>query len=466
MKNAEKSLLLRRNMEKRANFGSKMGALLASAGSAVGLANVWRFPMEVGEHGGAAFILVYVLCVLLIGMPVMISEFIIGRHTHSNGVDAYRRLAPRSGWVAQGYLGVFVSWFILCYYSVVAGWTFRYLLTSLSGRLTRIGDSAAYFETFTSGVGGPLLFTFLALLITHAIVTRGVQKGIERFSKVMMPLLLLLVLFLGIYSLFMSGAHEALVFLFHPDFSKVTADTVLSAMGQAFFSLSLGMGCLTTYASYFSSSTNLSRTAVSVAGIDTLVAVLSGLIIFPAVFTIGGSVSGSGPGLAFITLPNVFRIAFVDAPWLGILFAALFYLLLVLSALTSTISIHETATAFFHDHGLSRRASARIVTAVCMVFGTLCALSFGVLKNVKPFFGMTFFDFFDFFSAKFILPVSGLLISLFVGWRLDKKLVRDEFSNHGALATPLFGLLRFLLRWFVPIAILLVFLNELGLLSR
>lgn len=450
-------------MEKRTNFRSKLGAILAASGSAVGLGNVWRFSTEVGANGGAAFILIYVLCVLLLGLPVMVGEFIIGRHSHANTVDAYRKLAPRTGWIVQGFLGVFTGWFILSYYSVVAGWTLGYLGSSVAGRVTHIEDSAAFFSTFTSSPWWAIGCMVTVLLITHLIIVRGVQNGIERFSKLMMPMLLIIIIGLGIASLTMPGAKTGLQFLFKPDFSKITSSTVLSAMGQAFFSLSLGMGALCTYASYFSDDTRLTRAAGSVVTIDTLVAILSGFIIFPAVFSISTVAPDAGPGLVFITLPEVFKAAFADVPWLGYLFAVLFYLLLLLAALTSTISLHETATAFLHEQGIPRHRAAWIVTGVSILFGTLCALSFGLLKDLKPFFGMTFFDFFDYFSAKVLLPLGGLLISLFVGWKLDRQLVKDEITNHGRYKTPLCGLLLFLLKWFAPIAISLIFLNELGI---
>lgn len=448
-------------MERRSNFGSKLGIILASAGSAVGLGNVWRFPTEVGANGGAAFILIYIGCVVVLGVPVMLSEFVIGRHTHANTVDAYRQLAPRSGWVFQGYLGVFTAWFILCYYSVVAGWTLKYLVTAVCGQVTRISDSGVWFAQFTQSAWEPLLFTAFVLLLTHVIIVRGVQNGIERCSKVMMPMLLIIIAMLAVYSLFMPGAREGLSFLLRPDFSKINSHTILSAMGQAFFSLSLAMGCLCTYASYFRDDVSLPKTAASVVTIDTLVAILSGFIIFPAVFSIG-TAPDAGPGLVFITLPSVFQMAFEGMPVLGYLFAVLFYLLLILAALTSTMSLHESVTAFLHERGMSRRAAARVVTGVCLALGTCCSLSFGVLKDVHLLPGMGFFDFFDYVSAKIFLPVGGIIISLFCGWKLDRKMVKAEITNNGSLKAPLFKVYIFLLKWIAPIAIGLIFLNELG----
>ncbi len=450
-------------MEKRANFTSKLGIVLASAGSAVGLGNVWRFPTEVGANGGAAFILMYIACVVLLGLPLMVSEFVIGRHTHKNTADAYRQLAPKSGWVFQGYLGVFTSWFILCYYSVVSGWTLKYLLASLSGEVTSTPDSAACFVSFTSSPWAPLVFMVLVLLMCHWVIRRGVQEGIERYSKLMMPLLLLIIAVLVVCSFSMPGSREGLRFLLRPDFSKLTSSVVLSAMGQAFFSLSIAMGCLCTYASYFTDDARLMKTAGSVALIDTTVAVMSGFIIFPAVFSVADVAPDAGPGLVFITLPNVFQIAFGGVPWLGWLFAVMFYLLLLLAALTSMMSIHEPVTAFLLERfRLQRRTAASIVTLSCMAVGVLCSLSFGPLKDVTLL-GMTFFDLFDFVSAKLFLPLGGIIIALFVGWKLPRALVQDEVTNRGTLHSPLFPVYLFLVRWVAPAAIGLIFLNELGL---
>ena len=450
-------------MEKRANFGSKLGIILASAGSAVGLGNVWRFPTEVGTNGGAAFILIYVGCVVLLGIPLMVSEFVIGRHTHKNTADAYRQLAPGTPWVFQGYLGVFTSWFILCYYSVVAGWTLKYLVSAVTGQVAAISDSTAYFADFTSNAWMPVLYMVAVIMMCHWVIVRGVQEGIEKSSKLMMPLLLMIIAVLVICSFSMPGTQEGVTFLLQPDFSKITSDVVLSAMGQAFFSLSIAMGCLCTYASYFTDDAKLMKTAGSVALIDTTVAVMSGFIIFPAVFSVAEVAPDAGPGLVFITLPNVFQIAFSNVPWLGWAFAVMFYLLLLLAALTSMMSIHEPVTAFLLERfSMSRRNATRIVTLSCILVGVLCSLSFGPLADVHVLFGMTFFDFFDFVSAKVFLPIGGIIISLFTGWKLERKLVLDEVTNHGTLRSRLFPIYIFIIKWIAPLAIGMIFLNELG----
>jgi NSS family neurotransmitter:Na+ symporter len=304
------------------------------------------------------------------------------------------------------------------------------------------------------------------MMMCHWVIARGVQAGIEKYSKLMMPLLLLIIAVLVVCSFSMPGSEEGLRFLFKPDFSRIGSDVVLSAMGQAFFSLSIAMGCLCTYASYFSDDAKLVKTAGSVALIDTTVAIMSGFIIFPAVFSVAEVTPDAGPGLVFITLPNVFQIAFGSVPFIGWLFAIMFYLLLLLAALTSMMSIHEPTTAFLLEHFQLRRQTATwIVTLSCIAVGVLCSLSFGPLADVKFLFGMTFFDFFDFVSAKIFLPVGGIIISLFVGWKLDRQLVYDEVTNGGHVRFPLFPVYRFILRWLAPIAITLIFLNELGVIK-
>lgn len=447
--------------QERVSFGSKIGVVLASAGSAVGLGNVWRFPCEVGENGGAAFILVYVLCILFLGIPVMVSEFLIGRRSHANTAEAYRVLAPGTHWRWIGLMGVCASFLILGYYGVVAGWTLEYAVASAVGVLGEEQDFTVFFNAFVSHSWRPVLYMSLFLILTHVIIVRGVKDGIEKFSKVMMPLLLLIICVLVVCSFSMPGSAEGLRFLLNPDFSKIDSKVILGAMGQAFFSLSLGMGCLCTYASYFTKDVNLMKTAGSVALIDTMVAVMSGFIIFPAVFSVPGLSADAGPGLVFVTLPNVFQMAFHSLPWVGYIFSLMFYILLVLAALTSTISLHEVSTAFLHERfRITRKSAANCVTAGCLVLGTFCALSFGVLKEATLW-GMTIFDLFDFVTAKFILPLAGMLISIFAGWYLDKRLVRDEVTNQGKLRIPFFGLYVFLLKFVAPVGIGFIFVHEL-----
>ena len=328
--------------EKRANFGSKLGAILAAAGSAVGLGNIWRFPYETGSHGGAAFILIYLACVFVMGLPIMIAEFTVGRHAKASTGKAFGILAPGTMWKWVGYLGVLSGLLILGYYSVVAGWTLEYIVDSLNGSLSGQTPEGfvASFQEFSQNPFRPVLWLLVFLFMTHYIVVKGVKDGIEKFSKIMMPILFVLILVLAVCSLSLPNANRGLEFLLKPDFSKVNADVFLSAMGQAFFSLSLGMGCLSTYASYFTSDTRMGKTALSVGVIDTMIAILAGLIIFPAAFSVGIQ-PDAGPSLIFITLPNVFQQAFGAIPFLSTVFSFMFYVLLALAALTSILLLQR-----------------------------------------------------------------------------------------------------------------------------
>lgn len=447
-------------METRHNFGSKIGAVLASAGSAVGLGNVWRFPTEVGNNGGAAFIVVYLLCIAFIGIPVMLSEFLIGRHTRSNTITAFQKLAPGKWWRIEGIAGVFVAFIILSYYIVISGWTLFYFVESITGQLQAGQDYEHVFDSFVSNPWQPVLAGIVFMGMSHFIIARGVQSGIERSSKLMMPLLLIIIGILVVCSFSMPGSSKGLSFLLKPDFSKLSADVILNAVGQAFFSLSIGMGCLCTYASYFRKDTNLPKTAAGVSIIDTFVAILSGFIIFPAVFSVEGVQVDEGPGLVFITLPNVFNLAFSHMPWLGFIFSAFFYLLLLLAALTSAISLHECVTAYIHESlSVSRRKAATAVSVACVALGVVCSLSFGVLKDVKLF-GLTIFGLFDYTASNIILPLGGIIICLFTGWYLDKKLVESELTNGGTLRFKLFRLYYFIVRYIAPFAIAAVFLQK------
>ena len=450
----------------RENFGSKLGVVLAAAGSAVGLGNIWRFPVETGQNGGAAFIIVYILCILLLGLPIMMSEFLIGRSTHSNTAGAFRKLAPGTQWKWVGRLGVLSGFVILSYYSVVAGWTAEYTVLALGnyfdGKTT--ADFPQIFSEFASNPWLSLVWMLAFMVITHIVVVRGVKSGIEKFSKIMMPSLFIIIIVLVFCSIMQPGASKGIEFLLKPDFSKVDGSVVLSAMGQAFFSLSLGLGCLCTYASYFGKDTNLGKTALNVSLIDTLVAIMAGFIIFPAVYSAGYPLDSGdiGPSLIFITLPNVFQQAFGSIPALAYLFAVMFYFLLVVAALTSTISMHEVVTAYVSEEfSLKRRKAAWIVTLACSFVGVFCALSFGPLAGVKIF-GLSIFDFFDYVSSNIFLPVGGMLISVFTGWYLDKKFVKAEVTNEGIVRAPYFKAFVFVLRFVAPVAIGLILLNQLG----
>ncbi|MDD4590299.1 MAG: sodium-dependent transporter [Parabacteroides sp.] len=446
----------------RATFGSKFGAILATAGSAVGLGNIWRFPYMLGANGGAAFLLIYLICVVLLGLPVMISEFYIGKHTHRNAVGAFKEMAPGTKWSLIGYNGVIAAFLILGFYAVVSGWTIEYIIQAFSGTLHG-KDAASFqadFEMFSSSTVRPIIWTIAFILLTHVIIISGVKDGIERASKVMMPALFLILIVLCIRSVTLPGAEKGLEFFFNPDFSKITSSVVLSAMGQTFFSLSIGMGCLITYASYFNKTTNIQNTALQVTALDTLVSVLAGVMIFPAVFCFGITPT-AGPELVFITLPNVFE----QLP-LGWLWSVVFFILLALAALTSTISLHEVATAYTHEEfKISRTKAAWLVSAGVMVLGIVSSLSFGVLKDFTIG-GLTFFSLLDYVTAKIMLPLGGMFICIYVGYRVDRKILKAELTNEGTLPFYFFNTYAFFMKYIAPIAIAMIFLNELGLINK
>ena len=451
-------------MKERGNFGSKLGIVQATAGSAVGLGNVWRFPYMAGENGGAAFILIYIACILVLGVPGMVSEFIVGRHGQANAAKAYDLLSNGKPWKLVGYLGILTGTIILGFYAVVAGWCLQYLFASVAGQLS--GDAAYvkdYFVTFSSDPVKPVLWGVGFILLTHIVIVRGVRRGIERASKWLMPILLLLLVVIVVASCMLPGAMEGVRFLFQPDFSKLSNKVLLEALGQAFFSLSLGTACLCTYASYFSQQTNLLRSAGQIALLDTIIAILAGLMIFPAAASVGVS-PDSGPSLIFITLPNVFQQAFAAVPVVGYVISLMFYALLVFAALTSTISMHEIGTAFFtEEFSLPRPKSAWIVTVVTSVICFLCALSVGANPEIKLL-GHSLMDFCDQLTANIMLPLGGMLTCLFVGWFVPKQMVRSEFTNDGTLAATFFGIYLFAVRYVCPIGIMLVFLHQLGIL--
>lgn len=451
------------SQQERAKFGSKMGVILATAGSAIGLGNVWRFPYMAGENGGAAFIVFYILCVVILGLPCMVSEFIIGRHAQANTARAYNKISSSKIWTAVGCLSVLTGFLITGYYAVVSGWCLQYIYASLMGHLD--GDPEyfkQYFASFSTNPVKPIVWTVVILGITHLVIQHGVRDGIERASKMLMPTLFILLLVLVVSSCLLPNAIAGIEFLFKPDFSKVTPDVLLSALGQAFYSMSIGMGCLCTYASYFSRHTNLLKSAVQIGVIDTFVAILAGLMIFPAAFSVGVS-PDSGPSLIFITLPNVFQQAFAGMPVVGYVISLAFYALLSLAAITSLISLHEVSTAFFHEElRIGRKKAALIVTLSCSVLGAFCSLSLGGYE-VMSFLGKTLFDIFDFVTGQVFLPICGFLTCLMVGWYLPHKLVRDEFTNWGTLRGSLFHVYIFAIKYLCPACILIIFLHQFGL---
>lgn len=449
-------------MEKRGNFGTELGMILATAGGAVGLGNVWRFPYMTGENGGAAFILVYICCVLMLGIPCMLSEFIIGRHGASNTYRAYSLLSGGNAWKYVGLLGVATGFLIMGYYAVVSGWCLQYVYASFFGELTGNADFVNhYFAEFSSDPWRPVIWTLAILVITCLVIVNGVRSGIERTSKMLMPTLFILLLVIVVASCLLPGGERGMEFLFKPDFTKLDSDAFLGALGQSFYSLSIAMGCICTYASYFKRQTNLLKSALQVSLLDTLIAVLAGLMIFPAAFSVGVN-PGSGPSLVFVTLPNVFNQAFAAVPLVGMLVSVFFYALLSLAAITSLMSLHEVSTAFLIEElHITRRTAATFVTAGSLFIGIFCSLSFCDIPWLS-FGGRTLFDWFDFVTGQIFLPVGGFLTCLFIGWAVPRKLVRDEFTNWGTVSCRVFGVYLFFVRYVCPTAILAVFLHQLG----
>lgn len=446
----------------RTNFGSRLGVVLATAGSAVGLGNVWRFPYMVGNDGGAAFIVVYLCCVLFLGIPGMVAEFVVGRASHTNAARAYRSLSDHPLWGITGYVGVITSMIILGFYAVVAGWCLQYLYASLTEQLQGSKEYVVeYFTTFSTSLFRPAVAAVLFILITHHIVAIGVRGGIERASKLLMPMLFIILIILVVASCLLPGAWGGITFMLKPDFSRITRGVLLDALGQAFFSLSLGTACLTTYASYFKSNTQLSKSAVNIALIDILVALLAGMVIFPAAFSVGVR-PDAGPSLIFITLPNVFQQAFVHLPITGYCISVLFYALMALAALTSTISMHEIGTAFFHEElHISRKAAAWVVTSVCSIIAILSALSMAHTECLQLQ-GRPLMECFDYVTAQVLMPLGSLATCLFVGWVLPKRIVAHQLTNGGTLKAGFAFVFLFVVKYVCPIAIAAIFLHQFG----
>ena len=442
-----------KNDARRATFATRLGAVAAAVGSAVGFGNIWRFPYITGQNGGAAFLLIYVFSVLLLGVPLLIAEFCIGRSAHRNVVGAYRQVAPRTSWHLVGVLGLLVAVLILGFYVVLSGWTLRYTWCALLGQLS--GDD---FGQFVSSPVEPLLWTLLAILINVGILLGGVQKGIERASNIMMPLLAVLLIILVINSCFLPEFRQGMEFLFVPDWSKVSGQTWIDAIGQAFFSLSVAMGIMVAYGSYLGDNTKIGKTAIQVSVMDTLIALLAGIVIFPACFSFGEA-PGQGSGLVFVTLPQVFN----SMPF-GWVMGLLFFLLITLAGLTSCMSIFEVPVSFLQEECHVSRRRAVIYSAVfALVLGIACSFSLGIWSGYTIC-GDTLFDFLDHLTSRYMMPVCALLTSLFVGWWLDKEIVRNAISNwrhdSGWYLRPLLWLLRV----FVPACIFVIFLSGIGLL--
>lgn len=437
----------------RETWGGKMGFWLAAAGSAIGLGNIWRFPYLTGANGGAAFVFIYLLIVLTIGFSVMLAEFTIGRHTNLNAVGAFQKLKG-GPWQIAGWLGVIAGFVILSYYSVIGGWTIKYILSSFTGMISTSTDSTSYFLSFIANGPQTVLYLAIFMAIVIFVVYRGVGKGIEDTCKILMPALFILLAILIIRAVTLPGALAGINFYLNPDFSKVTGKTILAALGQAFFSLSLGMGCMITYGSYIKSKKDsLPKSAAIITLLDTSAAFLAGFIIFPTVFAFGAEPS-AGPGLTFITLPKVFAMMPGGQIW-----SALFFLLLAVAALTSAISLLEVVVAYMIDNvKWSRQKAALSIGGLIFLLGIPSALSQGAVDlNIL---GMTFLDLLDFISNNILLTVGGLLISLFVGWVIP-DIAKKETTSHGPFAFQTIWI--WICRIVAPVAIFIIILGGFGL---
>ena len=453
LKTSEKSL-----------FKSKIGLIAATVGSAVGLGTVWRFPAETQANGGGAFLIVYIACVFLLGVPVMLSEFSLGRASRSDAVGTFSKLSPGTQWWVVGALAVLASYLINCFYMVVGGWTLEYLIHSIDGDIfagLNQGGADAFFQnkmhSYVESDMGPLVNTLIVILLNGVILILGVQKGIERMSNVMMPLLfVLLAVFCG-FSLSLDKASEGLEYFLSPDFSKITPSVCINALGQALFSLSLGMGILITYASYFPSNTKLIRTSSIVSSMTLMVALLMGFIIFPAVFSFELQDHGvSGTTLVFITMPEIFASMPFPQIW-----AIAFFTLLLIAAITSTVSIAEVTVAFLQKRfSLSRKASVIWVIAPLLVFGGICSLSFGSLSDATVF-DLNIFNFLDQLTNNYMLPVVALGCVIYAGWFAPKALLQEQLSNGVKLKKRLIQSICFIIKWVAPVAILLILITNL-----
>ena len=457
-------------MSVKSQFGSKIGLIAATVGSAIGLGNVWRFPAETQANGGAAFLLLYIICVFILGVPVMLAEFSLGRSGRSDAVGVFRRLSPGKAWWLVGAFAILASYLILSYYMVVAGWTAEYLWQSITGNLydtgaiiEKSGDIAAADAIFAKRMDqyicsdiSPLVFTYIVIAINIFVLLGGVQKGIERLSNVMMPLLFVLLLALCAVTLSLPGAADGLKFFLAPDFSKIDASTVINALGQTFFSLSLGMGILITYASYYPADTRLTRTSVIVSLMSLLVAVMMGFIIFPAVITFGLDRQPlEGATLVFVTLPEVFARMPASDVW-----SVIFFLLLFVAALTSTVSIAEVSIAFMQDRfHMSRVRACLVVMMPLFVLSAVCSLSFGSLSDIKIM-GMTIFDSLDVFTTNVLLPLVSMGVCVYVGWFAPGTLLRSELTNNGSLRSRVTTAVLFIIRYAAPLLIAAIMVSK------
>lgn len=456
-------------MSQKNTFASKVGLIAATVGSAVGLGNVWRFPAETQANGGAAFLLIYIGCVFLLGIPVMTAEFSLGRGGASDATGVFRNVTPgKKGWWTVGALAILASYLILSFYMVVSGWTLEYLVQSITGNLypaaaeavsTPAGEELAFqnkMAEYISGTYQPLIMTYIMLAANLFVLLKGVQKGIEKMSNIMMPILFVLLVVFCAVSLSLPKAAEGVEFFLKPDFSVINAGTVVNALGQAFFSLSLAMGILVTYASYYPKDTKLTRTAVTVSLLDLGVAILMGLIIFPAVMTFGLTDHNlAGSALVFVTLPEIFAQMGHTQIW-----SALFFLLLAVGAFTSTISLAEVSVAFLECRfGFGRTKAVLAVILPLFILSSVCSLSVGPWSGYTIC-GMTIFDFLDTVATNIMLPVGGILICIYMGWIAPRSFFRNEMTNGGTLKSRMFGIVAFIVKWIAPLLIATILVSQ------
>ena len=451
-------------MKERVNFGGRMAVIMAMAGSAIGLGNIWRFPYLVGQDGGAAFVIIYIIATLVISLPIFFAESVIGRRSGANCRGAFLQLAPDSKWPYLGFLMVFTPLWIVSYYSVVGGWSLEFLIQSL--RLDFIHQSpdavSGSFGRFIARTKAPLACHFAFLAMTVTIVALGVKSGIEKFSKICLPVLFVLVVLIAVYSITLPGAQKGVTYLLKPDFSKVTLDTCLDAVGQSFYSISLGMGIIITYSSYISKKENLLVSGVGTSISDLLFALLAGLAIMPAVFA-AGIEPGSGPGLIFDTLPYIFAQMGQEMPVISSIAAILFFLTILFAALTSSVSLIEVGVAYLtEERGFKRGWACALLFVITGAIGGVCSLSFGPLAGTKVF-GLGLFDFADTFASNVLLTIGGLLVVLFVGWKMSRADVFDEFTNGGTKKcnVRLFNFFWFLIRFVAPVGVAVLFISNL-----
>ncbi len=445
--------------DKRASFGGKLSVVLVAAGSAIGLGALWRFPYIAGKHGGAAFLIVFLLSIFVVGIPAMLAEFAVGRKSRKNAVGAFRQLSKKWSWL--GYNGVLGALLITGFYYIVAGWSLEYLVNSATGLL--YSSPLSFTDQFAAFQASwrPAFYAVVFILLTHIIVARGVEKGIEKASRIMMPALFVILIIMAVRVAFMPNSIEGYRFFLSPNFKEAfTSETIMMAIGQAFFSLSVGMGCMVTYASYFKKNNNLVSTSLNVSLLTLLVSLLAGLVIFPAVFS-AGLQPAEGPSLIFITLPEIFK-AMPLAP----LWSTVFFLLVMLASLTSTISFHEVLTAYFaEEFKLSRKWGARITSAISVALSALtvyCVFDFDFL-GVKAT-GVSFMDVFDYVSANILMPLGAMFTCIFVAWVMERNFMRDEITNYGSLKSYVMPVVVFMLRYVTPLLILYIFFKNLGIL--